>query len=170
MFARLFISILSTLIYISGCTHLNNRVREACTHGNCKHDWNSKDTFPQRLMHTAWALGMPALLYIEWRLRRRDKLKLVQSLPEKPVTAVSPRPVNRGTLFPDRPASVTSPQVTIPTRARVTCPVCGGPTVRRVAKRGRRRGNRFYGCVAYPRCHGTLDALAVRDITKRSPA
>ncbi|MFO1441519.1 MAG: topoisomerase DNA-binding C4 zinc finger domain-containing protein [Verrucomicrobiaceae bacterium] len=36
------------------------------------------------------------------------------------------------------------------------CPACHGPMVERTAKRGPNAGNRFWGCQAYPRCHGTL--------------
>lgn len=35
------------------------------------------------------------------------------------------------------------------------CPVCGRPTVRRVAKNGPHAGGRFWGCPSYPDCTGT---------------
>ena len=35
------------------------------------------------------------------------------------------------------------------------CPVCGGELVVRTVKRGERKGQTFYGCSAYPKCHYT---------------
>jgi hypothetical protein len=35
------------------------------------------------------------------------------------------------------------------------CPLCGKPMVPRLAKRGRNRGNLFFGCSRYPACRGT---------------
>ena len=35
------------------------------------------------------------------------------------------------------------------------CPHCGGQLVRRVAQRGSRTGQTFWGCSNYPRCHFT---------------
>lgn len=40
----------------------------------------------------------------------------------------------------------------------VRCPVCGSATNLRTAKRGRRAGHQFYGCVNWPDCDGTVDA------------
>jgi len=34
------------------------------------------------------------------------------------------------------------------------CPVCGGPMVKRQAKRGAKAGGYFYGCSRYPACRG----------------
>lgn len=39
--------------------------------------------------------------------------------------------------------------------ARVICPRCGNPMTIKTARKGRRRGNQFYGCVNFPRCRGT---------------
>ena len=36
-----------------------------------------------------------------------------------------------------------------------TCPVCGIRMMLRIARRGRNRGGRFYGCSRYPTCRGT---------------
>lgn len=38
------------------------------------------------------------------------------------------------------------------------CPLCGSPMVQRVARVGRRKGKRFFGCSTYPKCVGTRDA------------
>lgn len=37
------------------------------------------------------------------------------------------------------------------------CPTCGGPMVRRTAKRGQNAGQAFWGCSSFPRCRGTLE-------------
>lgn len=41
--------------------------------------------------------------------------------------------------------------------APVLCPRCGAPMVLRVAQKGARAGNRFYGCSRYPRCGGIVN-------------
>jgi restriction system protein len=38
---------------------------------------------------------------------------------------------------------------------RALCPNCDKPMVKRVAKRGRNKGNSFWGCSDYPSCRGT---------------
>ncbi len=43
-----------------------------------------------------------------------------------------------------------------PTQAPPACPRCGGPMVRRTARRGSNAGKEFWGCQAYPKCRGTL--------------
>ena len=40
-----------------------------------------------------------------------------------------------------------------------SCPRCGGPMVRRTARKGARVGTSFWGCSAYPRCRGTRDPI-----------
>ncbi len=42
--------------------------------------------------------------------------------------------------------------------ASPTCPECGGAMVTRTARRGRNAGGRFWGCLKYPKCKGTVDA------------
>ncbi|WP_295685377.1 topoisomerase DNA-binding C4 zinc finger domain-containing protein [uncultured Nevskia sp.] len=39
-----------------------------------------------------------------------------------------------------------------------TCPKCGSPMARRIAKQGANAGQAFYGCSTYPRCRGTMPA------------
>jgi restriction system protein len=36
-----------------------------------------------------------------------------------------------------------------------TCPLCSGPMVRRMARRGANAGGEYWGCTAYPTCMGT---------------
>jgi restriction system protein len=53
---------------------------------------------------------------------------------------------------PARSAATTlsEPSVTTP-----TCPECGTPMVKRLAKRGTNAGQEFWGCPRYPGCRGT---------------
>ena len=38
-----------------------------------------------------------------------------------------------------------------------SCPSCQSPMVRRVARRGPRKGQPFWGCSRYPTCRGIVD-------------
>ena len=38
------------------------------------------------------------------------------------------------------------------------CPKCGGPMVRKVARKGRHAGRSFFSCANYPRCKGIVDS------------
>ena len=40
----------------------------------------------------------------------------------------------------------------------VSCPICGATMVKRVAKRGKNKGNTFWGCSRYPDCRGIRNA------------
>ena len=40
-------------------------------------------------------------------------------------------------------------------KAKPSCPLCGAPMVKRLAKKGRNAGNYFWGCSKYPICKGT---------------
>jgi ssDNA-binding Zn-finger/Zn-ribbon topoisomerase 1 len=51
----------------------------------------------------------------------------------------------------------------------VHCPDCGSPLAIRYAKVGKHKGNRFYGCSAYPRCKRIVEAdefVALRLLSK----
>jgi restriction system protein len=48
------------------------------------------------------------------------------------------------------------------------CPLCGKPMVMRAARKGKNAGTRFWGCAAYPACHGTRPSLDPNDPTDRS--
>jgi restriction system protein len=37
------------------------------------------------------------------------------------------------------------------------CPSCGSSMVSRIARKGKLRGNKFYGCSQYPRCKGLIN-------------
>jgi ssDNA-binding Zn-finger/Zn-ribbon topoisomerase 1 len=36
-----------------------------------------------------------------------------------------------------------------------SCPICGEPMIKRVAKKGINSGKEFWSCSTYPRCNGT---------------
>ena len=36
-----------------------------------------------------------------------------------------------------------------------TCPLCGKPTIKRMAKKGMNSGKEFWSCSGYPECNGT---------------
>jgi DNA-binding helix-hairpin-helix protein with protein kinase domain len=52
---------------------------------------------------------------------------------------------------PQSPKVPSSPQ----SSASVTCPRCGQPMVRRMARKGKNAGSYFWGCGRYPKCNGT---------------
>jgi DNA-binding helix-hairpin-helix protein with protein kinase domain len=88
------------------------------------------------------------------------------------VTPVRPRPA-QPPVVPTRPSSTTSrakqtrattapkfnitPPQAVHVKGALACPHCGGPMVRRTARRGRNRGNQFWGCSRYfsTGCTGT---------------
>ena len=41
---------------------------------------------------------------------------------------------------------------------KLDCPVCGRPMVLRTARKGRKAGQRFWGCSGFPECKGTTKA------------
>jgi DNA-binding helix-hairpin-helix protein with protein kinase domain len=55
---------------------------------------------------------------------------------------------------PPQTARPTSPTAK-PAFHGVACPRCGSAMIRRIARKGRRRGNSFWGCSRYPICTGT---------------
>ena len=76
-------------------------------------------------------------------------------LPPRPTRPVPLRtsPTPTAATFPKPPG----PQTVHPPTGSATpsCPQCGSPMVRRLARRGRRAGRGFWGCSRYPRCTGT---------------
>jgi hypothetical protein len=44
--------------------------------------------------------------------------------------------------------------------AAIACPKCGAPLRVRAARRGRYRGQKFFGCSRYPECNGLLSISA----------
>jgi len=69
-------------------------------------------------------------------------LALVKDVQREKTVATSPAPPSTD---PDRMPPVPS------------CPRCGSRMIQRTARRGHRVGSRFWGCTAYPKCHGILE-------------
>ena len=61
---------------------------------------------------------------------------------------------NSAQAVPLKPARMALANV----EATPGCPKCGGPMVRRIARKGRAAGDSFWGCTEYPTCHGTRPA------------
>jgi len=57
-----------------------------------------------------------------------------------------------------RPASPATAPVVTTAAGAMTCPRCGSPMVRRVAKAGASIGSEFWGCTRFPDCRGTRPA------------
>lgn len=70
----------------------------------------------------------------------------------KPIIATTTPYYNNPTVYnkPTVANPIISPRTTTP-----TCPQCGASMVRRVAGRGRNRGNSFWGCSRFPRCRAS---------------
>jgi hypothetical protein len=62
--------------------------------------------------------------------------------------------VQREAIAETAPQPITPPSPA-PLRETITCPRCGYPMQKRVARRGRNAGGYFMGCSRYPRCSGT---------------
>lgn len=52
------------------------------------------------------------------------------------------------------PASAQTSVQTATPSAKPTCPRCGGPMVKRIAKQGSNAGGAFWGCPAFSKCRG----------------
>ena len=140
------------LVYAAGCIVLKENVREACTHGNCRHGFYSKYTKAEQAALFAWLFGYPAAVLAATaaagvaytalfdRKRSADRVEVVAATasPPRPAPAPPPRPV------PPR----------VPTW-RISCPECGEQMVLRTARRGPRPGTSFGGCPRFPYCRGT---------------
>ncbi|WP_039928179.1 restriction endonuclease [Alishewanella jeotgali] len=50
-------------------------------------------------------------------------------------------------------------QVISSVSSAIQCPVCNSDMVLRTAKKGPNAGNQFYGCIRYPSCRGTREAI-----------
>jgi restriction system protein len=76
-------------------------------------------------------------------------VELIRSVQNK--RAVSPRiPATICSM-----AATSQRQYSVASQQTPTCPRCGSPMVRRMAKRGPNAGSQFWGCPRYPACQGT---------------
>jgi hypothetical protein len=149
------------LIYGVGCVVLAGRVRDACTHGNCRHGFYSKYTYGERTDYSLWQYGFPTIvLVVVYALASRFQLA-----PNRRNQAASSSGVAQQGAEPRAPAGtgvrVRQPYTTEPGHARsgtgtLRCRSCGAPMVLRLARRGRSAGSQFWGCSRFPECRGTL--------------
>lgn len=63
---------------------------------------------------------------------------------------IPPHVINQST-----PLSGVAPPLSPLSGGSSGCPICGSPMRRRTARRGSRRGNKFWGCTRFPTCRGT---------------
>ena len=54
---------IALIVYIIGFFMANSAVSNACTHGNCKHGWYSKNTGSQQTVAILWLLTPLALSF-----------------------------------------------------------------------------------------------------------
>jgi len=66
------------------------------------------------------------------------------------VRATRPEMASPGTM----PGSAQTLGPTATPSAAATCPRCGGPMVKRIAKQGSNAGGAFWGCTTFPKCRG----------------
>jgi DNA-binding helix-hairpin-helix protein with protein kinase domain len=71
-----------------------------------------------------------------------------------PLSSASPVSAQNAGTRPSPPHQPSTPRPSTPTSGTV-CPTCGSSMIVRIARRGGRRGNRFWGCTRYPACKGT---------------
>lgn len=98
--------------------------------------------FGQVILPAAFVLA--AVLNIAQRLKARSAKK-AEASGVPPVAFQPPQPRQRPFAEPVTQAPV----------ADLTCPLCHSPMVVRVAKRGGKAGNSFFGCSRFPDCRGT---------------
>ncbi len=60
------------IVYIIGFGIANGAVRDACTHGNCKHGWYSKKNDAEKFMALLWTLT-PGILVFNLKNKEEDK-------------------------------------------------------------------------------------------------
>lgn len=98
--------------------------------------------FGQVFLPAAFVLA--AVLNIAQRLKTRSAKK-AEASGVPPVAFQPPQPHQRPLPEPATKAPV----------ADLSCPLCHSPMVVRVAKRGGKAGNSFFGCSRFPDCRGT---------------
>ena len=86
----------------------------------------------------------------------RDLELLEVSVPASTVTITVQPPASPVPQHPKAPRVVTPKKTQSMKSSRSpNCPRCGSQMIRRTARRGRNRGNQFWGCSRFPKCRGT---------------
>ena len=98
------------------------------------------------------AQGADGCIFVSSGRYTRDAMEFAHS---KPIELLDgPRLVRIVRLVQDAVPVIPEAEVT---PSLVSCPVCGGAMVKRLAKRGTKAGQEFWGCQKYPACRGTVN-------------
>lgn len=134
------VTIALVVIYLIGFVVANNYVADSCTHGNCKHGWNSKYNKKEKRIASLWIIGYPVLTYFL-------VTKLIPDPPKKP------RNITRATqIFRKEDEGHIDSNVSPP-----VCPKCNSAMKLRIARKGSYTGKEFWGCSNFPRCKGIVN-------------
>ena len=139
------ITIALVVIYIIGFVIANKSVSDSCTHGNCKHGWNSKYNKEEKNLASLWIIGFPIASYL-------FVTKVLPEPPKKPRSSYrSPQRAIREEKTPTVAADTTESPI---------CPKCNSSMKIRVARKGKHAGKQFWGCSNFPRCNGIVNKVS----------
>ena len=172
---------LSLILCLFVYTTLNENVKNASTHGNTIHGWYSQYNTTEKTIAVAWVIGFPLACYIaiilffspQQKNKSGNDQKKVFDGTEK-IKVAAPHTKNNKTLYratttvinkPQKPENISKKFYRVDTRPIIKkvdieeqiCPKCGSNMVIRVAKKGRYKGKRFWGCKKYPSCRGIVN-------------
>ena len=106
---RFFLIAIAILIYFFGCSHFNSEVREACTHGNCKHGWYSKYNESEKTVASMWMIGYPIIAFVIYSLFSSGKETEKQSSNSSGYVKVTNRvETNTPSVLPQIPPITTN--------------------------------------------------------------
>lgn len=83
-----------------------------------------------------------------------NNIELLDGKDLRRIIRTASRPPKNATV--SNPSSIKHDSVPTSNKKYPVCTKCGSPMVVRVAKKGRRAGQEFWGCSAYPKCRSTL--------------
>jgi predicted RNA-binding Zn-ribbon protein involved in translation (DUF1610 family) len=136
------------VIYFIGFFLAHKAVRDSCTHGNCKHGWNSKYNKTEKNIASLWIVGFPIGSYFFFTkvmpAQVRKRKEAVFFVPKKSGNENAPEASYSHDLQQDSPA----------------CPRCGSEMIVRRATTGRFAGREFFGCSKFPRCKGIVNIVS----------
>lgn len=141
------ITIALVVVYLIGFVVANNYVSDSCTHGNCKHGWNSKYNKEEKRIASLWIIGFPIVSYF-------FVTKLIPEPPKKP------RNTNRIPLRVIREKEEEDNFNLESVKSNPVCPKCGSATKLRTARKGSYAGKAFWGCSNFPKCNGIVNKVS----------
>lgn len=87
-----------------------------------------------------------------------ELLRQLAEIENKVAAEKEPYAIPRVILEPEPKKSKPSPnEAFMPPPTKKLCPKCGGEMVERVARRGTNAGQKFYGCINFPKCRHTIN-------------